>query len=139
MSASGILSTSRYLLSTLKANQWCIRKTVENCTIQDYPNSCTADDGILDGNWEAIISSGLDFLDSTDPDGMDDQWFTTDDGLQLQDGSAGIDAGDDTALPADTYDLDEDGDIDEAIPFDIADNPRIQGNHTDIGAYESSF
>jgi hypothetical protein len=36
-----------------------------------------------------------------------------------------IDAGDNTAVPADTLDLDNDGDTEEPIPIDLAGNPRF--------------
>ena len=57
-------------------------------------------------------------------------------------GSLCIDAGDNTAVPADTTDLDGDGNTTEPIPFDLDGNPRIvDGNDdgnpvVDMGAYE---
>ena len=44
--------------------------------------------------------------------------------LRLIPGSPAIDAGDSTAIPADAFDLDSDGDTDEPVPFDIAGTPR---------------
>ncbi len=40
------------------------------------------------------------------------------------------------SLPADTRDLDGDSNITEAIPFDIARNPRVNGTNVDLGAFE---
>ena len=40
------------------------------------------------------------------------------------------------SLPADTRDLDGDGNITEAIPFDIARNSRVNGTNVDMGAFE---
>ncbi len=57
----------------------------------------------------------------------------------LQAGSPCIDAGDDSALPPDTLDLDGDEDITEPIPFDLDGYPRIGCAAVDLGAYESSF
>jgi len=66
----------------------------------------------------------------------------------LQAVSPCIDAGDNDAVPADTADLDLDGDTDEPVPFDLDGNPRFvddpdtidTGNGTppivDMGAYE---
>ncbi|NIP86844.1 MAG: hypothetical protein GTO03_15275, partial [Planctomycetales bacterium] len=44
--------------------------------------------------------------------------------LRLQLTSPAIDAGDNSALPADSVDLDGDGDTFEATPFDLDSNPR---------------
>jgi len=43
----------------------------------------------------------------------------------LSPGSPCIDAADNTAVPADEFDLDDDGDTDEPIPFDLDGNPRF--------------
>jgi hypothetical protein len=56
--------------------------------------------------------------------------------LRLVVSSLCIDAGDDSALPADTADLDTDGDTTEPLPLDLDGNPRISGSAVDIGAYE---
>ena len=66
--------------------------------------------------------------------------------LRLLPGSPAIDAGDALALPADTFDLDADGDTTEPLPLDIAGNPRVVddpatpdtgiGGPLDLGAYE---
>lgn len=61
---------------------------------------------------------------------------TTAGDYQLQFGSPAIDAGDSAALPADSTDLDSDGDTTEPIPFDQAGNERIMGGSADLGAYE---
>ncbi|MCP4995739.1 MAG: DUF11 domain-containing protein, partial [Gammaproteobacteria bacterium] len=42
-----------------------------------------------------------------------------------------------TALPVDTYDLDNDGDTSEPLPVDLAGNSRIIGQVVDLGAYEA--
>ncbi|NCS20482.1 MAG: cadherin [Microcystis aeruginosa G11-06] len=60
---------------------------------------------------------------------------TTDD-LRLQSTSPAINAGSNASLPADTSDLDGDSNITEAIPFDIARNPRVNGTNVDLGAFE---
>jgi hypothetical protein len=68
--------------------------------------------------------------------------------LRLQTGPPCIDAGDNTAVPADACDLDGDGDTAEPIPWDLDGDPRFlddphiadTGNGTapivDMGAYE---
>ncbi len=60
------------------------------------------------------------FLNLADPVGPDNCWFTIDDGLQLQIGSAGIDAGDNTGVPV----------------FDIRNFNRISNGIVDMCAYE---
>ena len=62
--------------------------------------------------------------DPTTPDideGANDDDFGD---LRLLPGSPCIDAGDNDALPADAFDLDNDGDTTEPIPFDLAGGPR---------------
>ncbi|UCC30074.1 MAG: hypothetical protein JSU86_17985 [Phycisphaerales bacterium] len=83
-----------------------------------------------------------------DADGPDDIPGTGDDDLRLSLCSPTIDAGNNTAVPADVHDLDDDGDVDEPIPFDRDGNPRFvddawiqdTGDGTppivDMGAYE---
>jgi len=56
--------------------------------------------------------------------------------LWLRPESPCINAGDSTALPADTLDLDSDEDIIEPIPIDLDSAQRILGHAVDIGAYE---
>jgi hypothetical protein len=51
-------------------------------------------------------------------------------------GSPAHDAGNNSALPLDTGDLDADGIISETIPFDLANNTRILSGTVDMGAYE---
>ena len=60
------------------------------------------------------------FVNITNAAGADNCWLTIDDGLQLQSGSAGIDAGDNTGVPA----------------FDIRNYNRIANAVVDMGAYE---
>jgi predicted outer membrane repeat protein len=83
-----------------------------------------------------------------DADGPDNIPGTPDDDLHLLPDSPCFDAADNTAVPADTPDLDGDDDTTEPIPFDLDGNPRFvedpntpdTGNGTapivDMGAYE---
>jgi hypothetical protein len=71
--------------------------------------------------------------------------------LRLQGGSPCIDAGNNTAVPADTLDLDGDGNTTEPLPFDLDGSPRFHddpavpdtGSGTppivDMGAYEGQY
>ncbi len=96
--------------------------------------------------------TGTGNLDATpifvDADGADNTAGTLDDDLRLQMTSPGVDAGNNTAVPADITDLDGDGSVSEAIPLDQAGGPRFtdvpftadSGSGTaplvDMGAFE---
>ena len=56
--------------------------------------------------------------------------------LRLASGSQCIDSGDNTALPADTQDLDGDDNVTESIPYDLDGKPRVVNTTVDMGAYE---
>ena len=81
-----------------------------------------------------------DPLFSVVPDSGDGDWTTWADNsygsLILQAGSPAIDTGQGGLLPADTEDLDSDGNTTEAVPLDIEGNARIQEAGVDMGAYE---
>ncbi|MGB0383990.1 MAG: FG-GAP-like repeat-containing protein [Ardenticatenaceae bacterium] len=61
---------------------------------------------------------------------------TTQGEFQLQPISLAAGAGNNSLLPADTADLDGDGDRSEAIPYDLAGRSRIISDTVDMGAYE---
>ena len=73
-----------------------------------------------------------------DPDTPDIDESANDDygNLHLRANSPALNAGDDTLLPADRFDLDADGDTVEPIPFDLGGNARVSGSAMEIGAYE---
>lgn len=72
-----------------------------------------------------------------DANGVDDIMGTADDNLRLSPGSPCIDAGDNTAVPLDSIDLDSDTDKTEPIPLDLDEGPRfVDDSHvTDTGVY----
>ncbi|MEQ1677185.1 MAG: choice-of-anchor Q domain-containing protein [Chitinophagaceae bacterium] len=80
---------------------------------QNVPHTIT---GAGTGN----LSVAPTFITMADADGADNCWLTSDDGLQLQGASAGIDAGNNTGVPV----------------FDIRNYNRIANSTVDIGAYE---
>jgi hypothetical protein len=121
----------------------------------DYDFSGLTDPTGIDGNISEDPVFVLDPDDGGDGWGDDPDTPNVDEGanddlgsLHLQSGSPCIDAGDNEAVPADTPDLDDDGDIDEPLPFDLAGAPRFidapyapdTGNGippiVDMGAYE---
>ena len=71
-----------------------------------------------------IGNNGSDPL-LADPDGLDNVVGTKDDDLRLNSGSPCIDAGDNTAVPSDTADIDLDRDLAERTPFDLDNDPRF--------------
>jgi hypothetical protein len=56
--------------------------------------------------------------------------------LRLQSPSPAIDAGNNSLLPTDSFDLDGDGNTSEPLPYDILDMPRTYNEVVDMGAYE---
>gem|GEM_PF-5243195 len=93
------------------------------------------------------IDDNPQFARNPDP-GNDGIWGTPDDDygdLRLQDGSPCIDSGDNTLVPADTTDLDGDGNTSEPVPFDLDGNPRMVAEvcsaleaKVNMGAYEGA-
>ena len=98
-----------------------------------------------------LINSDPIFTRPPSPGG-DGVWGTSDDDygdLHLNIPSPAIDAGDNTTVPADIYDLDSDANTSEKLPYDLDGRPRFvdvgivpdTGNGTppivDMGAYET--
>ena len=130
--------------------------TVHNCILWDNtPDQVneSASAGLyfcdIQDGWSGNGSNNIDadplFIDPDGPDGIPG---TEDDNLRLRPLSPCIDAADNTAVPPDEFDLDEDGDTTEPIPFDLdgddrfVDDPATDdtGSGTppivDMGAYE---
>ncbi|MBC7873553.1 MAG: T9SS type A sorting domain-containing protein [Ferruginibacter sp.] len=80
---------------------------------QNIPHTITGP-----GNGNITISPS--FINIADPRGTDNCWLTSDDGLQLQSSSAGLDAGDNTGVSV----------------FDIRNYNRVANGIVDMGAYE---
>ncbi|MHC4695892.1 MAG: right-handed parallel beta-helix repeat-containing protein [Planctomycetota bacterium] len=78
----------------------------------------------VQGGWPGDGNIDADPL-FVDPDGPDDFPGTEDDDLRLGIGSPCTDAGDNTAVPQDVSDLDDDGDVSERTPLDLDGNARF--------------
>jgi len=90
--------------------------------------------------WSGKLGGTGNFGDDplfVDPNGPDNKIGTLDDNLRVSLNSPCINAGSNSALGADTSDLDGDGDTNEPIPFDVEGKPRILNGVVDLGAYES--
>jgi uncharacterized repeat protein (TIGR01451 family) len=111
--------------------------------------SATISYSLVEGGYSGTVN--LDAVPLfVDLNGADNITGTLDDDLRLLPASPAIDAGDNTAVPTDTLDLDGDGITTEPLPFDLDDNPRFDdmpsqpdvGNGTppivDMGAYETA-
>ncbi len=85
---------------------------------------------IVQGGWSG--AGGIGVLDAdplfVDPDGPDNISGTADDDLRLTGTSPAADAGDNTVVPADSADLDGDGDVAEHTPLDLEGNSRFLDN-----------
>jgi hypothetical protein len=83
----------------------------------------------VQGGWEGEGNIDVDPLWVRMPSpGPDGKWGTDDDDygdLRLRPGSPVIDAADNRKAPADTLDVDEDGDVAEPLPLDAAGRPRF--------------
>jgi predicted outer membrane repeat protein len=71
-----------------------------------------------------------------DANGPDNDLGTADDNVRLQSDSGCVNSGNTSALPADSFDIDDDGDTMEAIPLDAEFSNRVAGSAIDIGAFE---
>ncbi len=94
----------------------------KNCVLWDngsgsfsQDDEFTVSSSDVDGGWpgEGNIDADPLFVDPGNGD------------YRLGRGSPCIDAGDNAAVPPDEFDLDDDGDTDEALPFDLVGNPRF--------------
>ncbi len=104
------------------------------------------------GSWDPVLGTNSGGNLDVDPlfvrnpsSGPDNTWGTADDDfgdLRLQPASPVIDAGSNTLVPADTLDLDRDGNTSEALPYDLDGQPRFVNSAppiVDMGVYESQL
>ena len=92
------------------------------------PGNPTVANCIVQGGYTGAGNSSGDplFANPSDPDGADNIFGTSDDGLTLTGSSPALNAGDNNGVPA-------------GITTDIAGAERIQSGTVDMGAYEGAF
>jgi hypothetical protein len=91
----------------------------------------------VQGNWSGIGNLNADpHFVNPGRWSIGGDWIDGD--YRLRSDSSCIDEGDKTRLPADTLDIDGDGNISEALPVDLNGNPRLLDLQVDMGAYENS-
>ncbi|MFN3256700.1 MAG: thrombospondin type 3 repeat-containing protein [Ilumatobacter sp.] len=89
------------------------------------------------GSWDTDLGLDQGGNIDADPDfvlGLSGTGTNAD--YRLRPGSAAIDVGDQTALPLDVLDLDDDLNVAERLPVDLDGFARVQGAEVDAGAYE---
>lgn len=105
-----------------------------------------SEDGGSDANLgntsDTIITGDPLFANEADPDGADDIWASADDGLRITAGSSALGTSRNPLivyrnfLQKDLLDVDEDANLTEFLPADIASFTRVQDTFLDMGAYE---
>jgi hypothetical protein len=101
----------------------------------------TVEGGLSPGSQDNGNNVDVDPL-FVDADGEDRIPGTVDDRIEIQTVSPVVNGGDNVAIPADRFDLDGDGNTDEAIPTDLSGAERTfpspdGGGKIDLGAYEN--
>jgi hypothetical protein len=130
------LITDNYALAHLE---------LRHCDVQGGPEAVYLEQGCTLGWSSGNINADPLFVDA---DGPDNVFGNKDDELSLQPTSPCVDAGNNTAVVADSLDLDGDGDTSEYTPRDIEGHPRFVDDRSvtdtgdgqspiiDMGAYE---
>jgi T5SS/PEP-CTERM-associated repeat protein len=130
--------------------------TIQNCILWDntslnaaageplrvnYPDSSIVRHNTIQGwtNFSNNNSAANPLMARLPSPGPDNTWGTADDdygNLRLTQGSPALDTGNNSAVPPDSADIDNDGNTTEYIPYDLDGSPRIQNNTVDRGCYE---
>ena len=121
-----------YMTSSTTSLSNCIlwaNSSINGSQIYNYDSSISVSYSDIQGGWEGDGNIDADPSFVRDPDDGGDGWGVGDNDdfgdLQLQAGSPCMDAGDNTAVPADTADIDADNDTIERTPLDLLLMPRF--------------
>ena len=146
-------SNCRISQSTLTMNM-----SLNTASVIFEQNGATTElfNNIIHGNngAEAMVQAGtpttliamhnlVDVL-GTIPEGVDGNFISnpgfvdpTNEDFRLQSGSAAVDAGDDSLIPLDIFDINQNSNVTESLPFDLDGNTRIKRCRVDLGAFEN--
>jgi WD40 repeat protein len=108
-----------------KAQLEALNTQINNCCIQGWTGRLGDSDNQADDPL---------FINLPGSDGI---LGTPDDDLRLSPESPCIDQGDTRFMGPDEVDMDQDEDVNEAIPLDLHQQPRVLGSNVDIGASEA--
>jgi hypothetical protein len=129
--ASGIYNAAGSELRMSNSILWGVTPTDTSQIIVEAGSAITISNSLIAGGCPggAVCSGTL--LD------QDPQFIDAPGGdVQLRPASPAVDAGDNSMLPADAFDLDGDGDTTEPIPYDLLGMPRQYNGVVDMGAVE---
>ena len=128
--ATGVDSANNLVNSLVSLN---VGGDVLTCLSEESTNNLIG----IDPEFTRDPSHGGDgWGDNPDTPGVDESLNDDYGDLRLSERSFAIDMGSNALIPSDTADVDKDGNITEAIPFDLGGGARIHGLSVDVGAYE---
>lgn len=107
-----------------------------NDDVQVQEGSAQVRFSLVEGGYSggtSILAEAPSFLRAPFADGDEDLGD-----LRLRPASPALDFGDNSFLPEDTYDLDEDDITGETLSLDLSGAARVQGGRVDLGAYEGA-
>ena len=97
------------------------------------------DASVVEGGWGGAGTGVADGAPAfANPSGPDDTPGTPDDSLQVLGSSPALNRGRAARLPADTTDLNGDGDTADPLPQDLSGGARVLAGQVDAGAYEGA-
>lgn len=130
------VSTTTDEITAFNSYSAAVSVTLTNCALQYTGALWYAGDYPFVFNGQNYLDVDPVFVDASIPTGADGVYGTDDDGLRIVSGSVCVDSGDNTILPGDITDVDDDGDSSETLPLDLRMRRRVSNDIVDMGAYE---